>query len=168
VTEVVVTVPTRSLDPQAFAPFGTVLEARGSLRPWVGSGELSVERVHLPAGMIGPEVDELARHDSYDQVFIETAGRLALVVALAPTEEGERLVDYDHLGAFVLEPGDAALVRRGIWHITVPLTDVTFINLTRRDLDEEPTRTEAGRPYIANVNMKDADGRVLLVQEQAA
>jgi ureidoglycolate lyase len=162
-TSDVVTLRAQPLTAEAFAPYGEVLEQRGSLRPVVDTGRVSVERVRLAKGRIGPDVQELARHDSYDQVFVELEGRLVLVVAPAVGPDATALVDYDATAAFVLEPGDVAMVRRGVWHITVPVTDVAFVNVTRRDDDEDTTGGEAGRHYIANVNTLERDGRLLRV-----
>jgi len=160
----VVRLPARGLDGLAFTPYGEVLEPRGSLRPYFGSGRTSVEQVRMPSGALGPQIEQLARHDSYDQVFAQVEGRLALVVAPEP-EEGRPLVDYDRTVAFVLEPGDVVMVRRGAWHTVVPLGDVTFVNVTRRDDEEDLTAGESGRHYISNVNTKERDGRILQVED---
>jgi ureidoglycolate hydrolase len=160
----------RVLTAAEFAPYGEVLEARGSLRPQLENGVLSIERVHLGAN---PRVEELAMHFSYDQVFVAAEGQLALVVAPAPDRSGVADndprgadafdVDYAMLRAFVLEPGDAVMVRRGSWHTTAPLTDAVFVNVTRRDGDEVTANSGRYRPYIENVNIARRDGRMLLV-----
>jgi ureidoglycolate hydrolase len=117
---------------------------------------------------VSTRVEELAMHWSYDQVFVEIAGRMALVVApaaAAPSADGQDPVAPESVAAFLLEPGDVVMVRKGTWHMTVPLDDVTFVNITRRDEDEDTTASEATRGYIASANLPAASGAVVQLVE---
>jgi ureidoglycolate hydrolase len=146
----------QELGAASFAPYGEVLAVGHRLVPELSAGQWSVELVELPDGFAGGVAQSLARHFSYDQVFVGTTGCTYLVVAPAtPRQAGAvgRPVE-----GFALRAGDTVLVRRGTWHTTVPAPGgSTFVNVTRRDPTEVPgTIGDADRGYITTVEL---DGR---------
>ena len=109
------------------------------------------------------------------QTFIPLEGTLALIVAPAPRnrEGGQENyeVDYSKLKAFIVEPGQAAFIEKGVWHNAITLgNECTFINVTRKNPGEgttqagEPGKVEnqpARRPYVEFVDLKKRDSRFI-------
>ena len=127
-------VKTQPLSPDAFRPYGQVLESRHPLYPEVDGGQSSVVMLRLKPR--SKPIDMLAFHFSYNQTFIPVQGAMVLVVAPPPrnreAEPAAYEVDYERIAAFVLEPGQAVLIDKGTGHNVIPLaTECTAISVTK-------------------------------------
>jgi ureidoglycolate hydrolase len=165
------------LNAEAFAPYGQVLESKQPIFPEVepGEGRVAMELLKAKRPANARRLEQLAIHFSYNQTFIPVNGTMALVVAPAPRnrEAGQEKyeVEYNKVKAFLLEPGQAAFIEKGVWHNVVTLgTETTFINVTRKNPGEgttqaiEPGRVEQvpkTRPYVEFVDLKKRDGRFI-------
>jgi len=162
------------LDSEAFKPFGRVLESKQPIFPEVepGEGLVAMEMVRNKRPN-PPRLEELAVHFSYNQTFIPLEGALALIVAPAPDnrEAGQQnyQLDYKQLRAFLINPGEAAIIDKGVWHNALPLgEECKLINVTRKNPGEGTTVQpgpgripHATREYIEMVNLKERDNRIL-------
>jgi hypothetical protein len=151
----------RVLEGAGFAPYGDVLAAGHPLAPELASGRWSLELVRLRDGFAGGVARTIARHFSYDQVFIGTEGCTYLVVATATPADVD-VVDGP-VEAFALRSGDAVLVRRGTWHTTIPAPGGSaFVNLTRRDPGEVPGALgDADRGYVTTIELARSVGEAV-------
>jgi ureidoglycolate lyase len=120
----------RQISVEAFAPFGTLIEAR--LRPPEPINAGTTQRhsdlasLDLRAPGCDPRIGiyvararafpltiaKLERHRQASQVFIPMGGH-AFVVVVAPGGESP---EWEGLHAFVTGPGQAIALRRGCWH----------------------------------------------------
>ena len=128
-------VKVQPLSVEAFHPYGQVLESRHPLYPEVDGGQSSVVMLHLKQRP--KRLDMLAFHFSYNQTFIPLQGAMVLIVAPPPrnreADPAAYEVDYERLGAFVLEPGQAVLINKGTGHNVIPLgTECTAISVTKK------------------------------------
>jgi ureidoglycolate hydrolase len=117
----------------------------------------------------------MATHFSYNQTFIPLRGTLALVVAPAPRNRNEGRdkyeIDYQQLAAFLVEPGQAAFIEKGVWHYAVALgQECEFINITRKNPGEGTSRVDqemrmdripSMRPYVEVLDFRERDHRVI-------
>jgi mannose-6-phosphate isomerase-like protein (cupin superfamily) len=154
-----------------FEPYGQVLEPGALAFPHTDEGRIGVELIDLAASRFDPaNLQSVALHFSYNQLFCVLSGRLALVVAPAPgAPDGDPArcpLDYDGLRVFALGPGDVVLIDAGTWHQTVALGGpVRFLNVTRKDPDEQSSPLVAERRYIEHVDIGARDGRLLRIIE---
>src|ERR1700693_4683897 len=115
----------RPLTPEAFRPYGQVLESKQPVFPEVepGEGRVALELLKLKRPTNPRRISMMAVHFSYNQTFIPVRGSMALIVAPAPRNRDaghERFeVAYEKLAAFIVEPGQAAFIEKGTWHNVV-------------------------------------------------
>ena len=140
------------LTAEAFSSYGQILESKQPLFPEVepGEGRIAMELQHLKYRPDAKRLSQMAIHFSYNQVFVPLQGSMVLVVAPAPRnrEVGHANYEFDYgrVAAFVLEPGQAALIDKGVWHNGLTVGPVcTFINVTRKDPGEGTSRDVEGR-----------------------
>jgi ureidoglycolate hydrolase len=133
--ETTIKVKVQPLSVEAFRPYGQLLESRHPLYPEVDGGQSSVVLLHLKQR--SKRIDMMAFHFSYNQTFIPVQGAMVLVVAPPPrnreADPAAYEVDYERIAAFVLEPGQAVLIDKGVGHNVTPLaTECTAISVTKR------------------------------------
>jgi len=185
--ENVVPIKVQPLSDEAFRPYGTVLGLKSPVFPEVDGGKHVVLMIRLKRAANNRRLEQLAIHPSYNQTFIPLQGSMVLIVAPPPRNpdagHDKYELDYDKLGAFVMEPGEAVIVDKGTWHAAVPLgEDCLMLSGTRKGA-EDYTATisggvqEGGRipvadhaeakkatPYIEFVDLKKRDNRVMELQ----
>lgn len=160
----------------AFSPYGQMLENRQPIYPEVepGEGRVAIEMQHLKQRADIRHIGQMAIHFSYNQTFIPLRGTMVLIVAPAPRNresgpDGYEL-DYDRVAAFVLEPGQAAFIEKGVWHNMYMLgTQCRHINVTRKNPGEGTTKdvdgrlevTHSRRPYVEFVDIEKRDDCVI-------
>jgi ureidoglycolate hydrolase len=165
------------LTPEAFKPYGEILEARQSVLPEVepGRGRVALELLKFNRPANRRPISMMATHFSYNQTFIPPRVALALVVAPPPRDRtaghASYEIDYARLAAFVVEPGQAALIDKGTWHYTVALgAECELINITRKDpgegtstidVERRMDRIPTMRPYVEVLDFARRDRRVL-------
>jgi len=175
--EEIVRIKMQPLTPEAFRPYGHMLESKQPLFPEVESGEgrVALELLKIKRAVNPRRISMMATHFSYNQTFIPVRGTMALVVAPAPRNRGagheKYEIDYAQLAAFFVEPGQAAFIDKGVWHYAVALGhECEFVNITRKNpgegtsrLDEEMgmERIPSMRPYVEVLNFSRRDRRVI-------
>lgn len=110
------------LDARSFAPFGDVIEHRGSARRHMlafssGSGSLrhTLCVTHLEQEIVMPAtLDTLERHPHSDQAFIPLNGQPYLVVVCDSAPDGS--ADVASARAFVAAANQGVVYRRNVWH----------------------------------------------------
>lgn len=159
-----ITVKIQPLNKETFKPYGEVVEVHTTayprFEPVENMGRLAVQIFEPPR--YSGEVDELANHFAYAQPVAAIKGSVLLVVAPPP----ERLpnmqkaeVDYAHLGAFEIKPGQGVCIGQGVWHYIGAMSESTLaIHMTRRD----PAR-EFQDAFADFINVKKRDGRIIEV-----
>jgi ureidoglycolate hydrolase len=74
------------LTPEAFKPYGTVLENKQPVIPEVepGAGRVAIELLKFKRPTNPRRISMMATHFSYNQTFIPLRGTMALIVAPPP------------------------------------------------------------------------------------
>ena len=173
--EETVQVKVQLLTPEAFRPYGKVLERGELIYPESEEGRVAMELLRTKHRPNGRRTEQLAVHFTYNQTFIPVQGSLVLIVAPPPTDrEADPSTydfDYDQTAAFLVEPGQVAFIEKGVWHNAVALgAECTFINVTRKNPREGATdentdgrieRVSAKRSYVGFIDLKKRFNRVL-------
>jgi ureidoglycolate hydrolase len=169
--ETTITVKVQPLSPDAFRPYGQVLESRQPLYPEVEGGQSSV--VMLQLKQHPKRISMMAFHFSYNQTFIPVQGAMVLVVAPPPrNHEADPTayeVDYERIAAFVVEPGQVVLIDKGTGHNAIPLgPECLSISVTKKhgaeinhilDVVEGRTRQRQSTAVIEYVHFGKRDNR---------
>jgi len=173
----VIKIKVQPLTAEAFRPYGHMLENKQPLFPEVepGEGRVAIELLKMKRPLNPRRISMMATHFSYNQTFIPVRGTMALLVAPPPRNRGDGHekyeLDYERLGAFFLEPGQAAFIEKGTWHYAVPLgQECDFINITRKNPGEGTSRVDdemrmdripSMRPYVEVLDFSQRDRRVI-------
>src|SRR5260370_18045308 len=141
-----VKVKVQPLNPEAFKPYGQVLESKQPVFPDVvkGEGRVAMELLHPKRAGNWRNLEQMAIHFSYNQTFITLSGTLVLIVAPPPRNRDAKRedyeIDYEKVAAFTIEPGQPAHIDHGVWHSAFIIGDeCKFINVTRKDPGEGTT-----------------------------
>lgn len=179
----VIKLPIRVLTPEAFAPYGTMLQFGNPIYPEVDGGR-PVIYMSKYRRKDGPQrFEEIATHFSYTQTITVLQGMTVLVVAPPPRNRGapfqEYEFDYDNAAAFQMEPGMTVEIARGTWHSGLALTaESVQMTGTRCDVEKDqfnplddvesgkiPVRSGADKQRmqvaIEHINLRERDNRVL-------
>jgi ureidoglycolate hydrolase len=175
--EQIIKIKIQPLTPEAFLPYGHMLENKQPLFPEVVSdeGRVAVELLKIKRPTNARRISMMATHFFYNQTFIPVRGTMALVVAPPPRNptEGHQNyeVDYERIAAFFLEPGQAAFIERGTWHYAVALgQECEFVNITRKNPGEGTSRLDdemrmdkipSMRPYVEVLDFRSRDKRTI-------
>jgi ureidoglycolate hydrolase len=176
----VVRVKVQPLTREGMKLYGDILDADHPIFPQVdrGQGAVAMEVNTLERNdSVRQTLERMAIHGSYTQSFIVLEGSMIMVYAPAPANlkgDPELMpLDYDRLGAFVLNEGDIAHIHRGVWHGTVILGPYCrFVNVTRKNAGEGTTNVaevddenlEYSRHYIELVNVRRRDNRQIVLE----
>lgn len=169
----VLKVRVQTLQADAFRPFGQILESQSPLYPDVDGGQISVMMLHLKR--LKQRIDLMAFHGSYNQTMFPVKGAVIMILAPAPTDlhaaPDACEIDYDKIAAFLIEPGQAIQINRGVGHNSMPVgEECTLISVTKKHGKEiEPVvafvEGRSGRlqtnEVIEYVNFGQRDGRVI-------
>jgi ureidoglycolate hydrolase len=169
-------VKVQPLTAEAMRPYGQMLESKQPIFPEVepGEGRVAMELLHIKHRPAAKRMDQMAIHFSYNQTFIPVQGSMVLLLAPAPRnrEAGQANYefDYERVAAFLLEPGQAALIDKGVWHNALTFgPECTFINVTRKDPGEGTSKDVQGRvelvptmrSYVEFVDLQKRDNRTI-------
>lgn len=144
--ERVVKVKLQPLTAEAFAPYGSVLDLGAPLYPEMEDGGRRAMVKARVRRKPGPQsIDTIATHFAYNQQFMVLKGVWAIVVAPPPRNPDAACedfeFDYDHVAAFIMEPGDCVDVAAGVWHNGLALTEeVLQMTLTRTEVGKDEFR----------------------------
>jgi len=127
------------LTPEAFAPFGEVVEHRGPARRSLFTGPFEIEGAEARPAMWVTRVEEgrdlpivlgaMERHPLSAQTFIPLRGQ-AYLVAVCPAR-ADGAPDASEMRAFVGGPHQGVVYRRNVWHhgLTVLAQPAEFVVL---------------------------------------
>jgi ureidoglycolate lyase len=116
----------RPLTAEAFAPFGTLIDAAAKTPEAINDGttqrhsDLATLDLRDPvlgiyvaqARRLPLRIARLERHGEAAQVFLPLGGHRFIVVVA----EGEDAPDWQRIAAFLTAPGQGVSLRRGCWH----------------------------------------------------
>ena len=143
-----ITIAANALTADGFAPFGEVIEHRGSeRRHYVGarfaSGEtltqsLWVSRL-VDCSVLPITIEAMERHPHSDQAFVPLKGQPYLVVVCGSAADGGP--DAASARAFVARPDQGVLYQRNVWHmgmtiLEAPAEFVVTMGVTGGDGDD--------------------------------
>jgi ureidoglycolate hydrolase len=166
---------------QCDLPYAQMLADKEPVFPDVepGEGRVALEMRRLKHWAKEMRLEQMAIHFSYNQTYVALKGRMAVVVAPPPRNRdadiSEYEFDYAHIDAFELEPGEAIIIDKGVWHHFLSLTpECTYLNVTRKNPGEGVGKDTAGsierihalRPYIEFVDLARRDGKVIELVSQ--
>ena len=170
----VVNVKVQPLSAEAFRPYGQVLERGNMIYPETEEGRVAMELLTTRHRIYGRRTEQLAIHFTYNQTFIPVQGAMVLIVAPAPVDRdadpNTYEFNFEQTGAFVVEPGQAAFIEKGVWHNVIALgAECTFINVTRKNDAEGVTaendgrieKVSAARSYVGYIDLVERYNRVL-------
>jgi ureidoglycolate hydrolase len=140
-----------------------------------GEGRVAIEMKHPKPRPGTKQVDQMAIHFSYNQTYIPLVGSIVLVVAPTPRNlqaaEETYEVDYERVRAFTINPGQAVLIDKGVWHNSFMFgaPECSYINVTRKNPGEGRSLDAAGkvelvharRAYVGFVDLPKRDNRVI-------
>ncbi|MFH1085122.1 MAG: ureidoglycolate lyase [Chloroflexota bacterium] len=140
--------PIQALTPDAFAPFGTVIDWSEALER-TGQSFHVVLRSPEPTGwrlaaqkVTARAAHALANHPDTEELFAPIQGRCVLLVALrGPFDEAS-------VAAFLLDR--PACVARGVWHASLALSEAATV-LIAENLEVSSERAELSRALSASL-----------------
>lgn len=124
---------------ESFAPFGELINERGSVELNLDGGTTSVAMQTVESRPM--TFDFLGRHRRTEQVFAPLGRRGSIIAVAAPSDDNPDLPDTQRMAAFVVDGSCAFKLHRGTWHTSAfPLEDekATFLVIDREGtLDED-------------------------------
>lgn len=134
---------------EAFAPYGELIDARGSVAVDANGEEVSVFAQTVEARPF--KFDFLGRHQRSEQVFAPLGGAKSIIAVAPPCVDGGAVPDASRFAAFLVDGKCAFKLHRGTWHASAfPLNGhATFLVLDREgtledDLDLRDLKTVLG------------------------
>jgi len=135
----------QKLRPEAFAPFGVVLQPGDSVTPEFVPGERPGLELFVTRRMYDLQrFPEFTVHFAYSQTMAILKGSLVLVVAAPPNPQAPPETwkpDYNRMGAFLMNQGEVLKFAPGAFHNFQPLGETCEFLLTtareRRDAKEK-------------------------------
>jgi ureidoglycolate hydrolase len=123
-----ITLDVQKMTPEAFAPYGQIIGARGKAS-FVAQ---TVEARPLNFTFLG-------RHQRTDQVFVPMGGTMSVIAVAPPCENGSASPNVERMAAFLVDGSFAFKLHRGAWHTSAfPLDEcATFMVLDRENTLEE-------------------------------
>jgi len=172
----VVKIKVEPLTEEAIKPYGHMLQQKHPIFPEVepGEGRVAIEVLRLKTRDADAlKIAHLAIHFSYNQTFVPLKGNMILIVAPAPSREGkseaEYALDFSRIKAFLLQPGQGALIDKGVWHsgATYPGAECEWLNVTRKNPGEKSSdqfANPAQRGYVEFVDIAKRDNKMIQIE----
>ena len=132
-----ITLDVQKITPEAFAPYGQIIGARGQVELDLDGGK---------ASFVAQTVESrpflfsfLGRHQRTEQVFVPMGGTRSIIAVAPPCENGSAGPNVERMAAFLVDGSCACNLHRGAWHTSAsPLDDcATFMVLDRENSLEE-------------------------------
>jgi ureidoglycolate lyase len=168
------------LTAEAFAPFGTLIDARAGTPDYVGASGTEGWHVAFESGrplvsllrtpFQGLRFRTMERHFHVSQAFIPLGGQHA-AVAVAPPSSSDGAPSLDAIRAFLLDGTKGYVLHRGTWHSLdrFPLRppDTRFVMLTDHETQDDLTAAYAGKRPAALTQEVDLEREYGVVVEFA-
>jgi ureidoglycolate lyase len=133
-----VTVRARPLTPEAFAPYGRVVED-GREALLMQEGQFTARRSTVKR--VPPTVDRINRHMDHSQMFVPLNGDRTVVVVAPPDVPFEGF-DPSRIEAFVTDGTSTVIFHPGTWHIEPRALDKDECRLINVQTDVYRQHTE--------------------------
>ncbi len=132
-----ITLDVQQMTPEAFAPYGEVIGARGQVELDLDGGKASFVAQTVEARPL--RFSFLGRHQRTEQVFVPMGGAKSIIAVAPPCENGSAAPNVERMAAFLVDGSCAFKLRRGAWHTSAfPLDEsATFMVLDRENTLEE-------------------------------
>jgi ureidoglycolate lyase len=149
------------LTPEAFAPFGTVIDVGHRPPDYVGTSGTEAWHMAFESGRPlvsllrtpyqGLRFRTMERHFHVSQAFIPLGGEHAAVAVAPPSADLDAMPQLDAVRAFLLDGSKGYVLHRGTWHSLdrFPLRppDTRFVMLTDHETQGDLTAAyAAGKP----------------------
>ena len=132
-----ITLTVQEMTPEAFSPYGEMINERGQVDLDLDGGK---------ASFVAQTVEErplrfsfFARHQRTEQVFVPLGGSKSIIAVAPPCENGIGAPNIERMQAFLIDGSCAFKLHRGAWHTSAfPLDEcATFMVLDRENTLEE-------------------------------
>jgi ureidoglycolate lyase len=147
------------LTPEAFAPFGTVIDVGHRPPDYVGTSGTEAWHMAFESGRPlvsllrtpyqGLRFRTMERHFHVSQAFIPLGGEPAAVAVAPPSADLDAVPELEAIRAFLLDGSKGYVLHRGTWHSLdrFPLRppDTRFVMLTDRETQDDLTAAYAAR-----------------------
>jgi ureidoglycolate lyase len=132
-----ITLDVQKMTPEAFAPYGQIIGARGQVELDLDGGKASFVAQTVEARPF--KFTFLGRHQRTDQVFIPMGGTKSVIAVAPPCENGSASPNVERMAAFLVDGSFAFKLHKGAWHTSAfPLDEcATFMVLDRENTLEE-------------------------------
>lgn len=127
----------QKMTPEAFAPYGEIIGARGAVELDLDGGKASFVAQTVEARPL--QFSFLGRHQRTEQVFVPLGGTASIIAVAPPCENGSAGPNVERMAAFLVDGSTAFKLHRGAWHTSAfPLDECsTFMVLDRENTLEE-------------------------------
>jgi ureidoglycolate lyase len=132
-----ITLDVQKMTPEAFAPYGQIIGARGQVELDLDGGKASFVAQTVEARPF--KFTFLGRHERTEQVFVPMGGTMSVIAVAPPCENGSSSPNIERMAAFLVDGSCAFKINRGVWHTSAfPLDEcATFMVLDRENTLEE-------------------------------
>ena len=132
-----ITLDIQKMTPEAFAPYGQIINARGQVELDLDGGNASFVAQTVEARPF--LFSFLGRHQRTEQVFVPMGGTRSVIAVAPPCENGTASPNVERMAAFLVDGSFAFKLHRGSWHTSAfPLDECsTFMVLDRENTLEE-------------------------------
>src|SRR5215510_7452504 len=109
-----ITLDVQKMTPEAFAPYGQIISARGQVDLDLDGGKASfVAQTVEPRPL---QFSFLGRHQRTEQIFIPMGGTRSIIAVAPPCENDSALPNVERMAAFLVDGSSAFKLHRGAWH----------------------------------------------------
>jgi ureidoglycolate lyase len=132
-----ITLDVQKMTPEAFAPYGQIIDARGEVELDMDGGKASFAAQTVEARPL--LFSFLGRHERTEQVFIPMGGTRSIIAVAPPCESDSAAPNVERMAAFLVDGSCAFKLYRGAWHTSAFPQDecATFMVLDRENTLEE-------------------------------
>jgi len=132
-----ITLDVQKMTPEAFAPYGQIIGARGQVELDLDGGKASFVAQTVESRPL--QFSFLGRHQRTEQVFVPMGGNRSVIAVAPPCENGSASPNVERMAAFLVDGSCAFKLHRGAWHTSAfPLNEcATFMVLDRENTLEE-------------------------------
>ncbi|HZS04661.1 MAG TPA: ureidoglycolate lyase [Blastocatellia bacterium] len=145
---------------ETFAPFGEIVNERGSVELDIDGGTPSVAMQTVESRPLA--FDFLGRHRRTEQVFAPLGYHRSIIAVAAPDASNPDVPDTQKMAAFIVDGSFAFKLHRGTWHTSAfPLGEsATFLVIDREGtLDEDYDLRDLKTALGIVVEIRQQDGK---------
>jgi ureidoglycolate lyase len=132
-----ITLDVQKMTPEAFAPYGEIIGARGQIELDLDGGKASFVAQTVESRPL--HFSFLGRHQRTEQVFVPMGGTRSIIAVAPPCENDSAAPNVERMAAFMVDGSCAFKLYKGAWHTSAFPQDecATFMVLDRENTLEE-------------------------------